>query len=375
MQRIEIFTSIFKIQKVLEETQLYKYFAVEGQQQFGSELVAADYQKITLLFSKLSDTDKKLLRYFSLLDLNSPRIWGRIFASSVSAGDGTLALEFQNISRSLQYFRQYIPSIVQLFCQEYLTEEQVASALKDYNLAQYDASMFTVLLPEQPNHYSKPERLIAALESISQLYQVAAFVGNQNANTLEVVALDSGTDKAIFYRGDPRVIAVMKHSMKELWNIAVFVNERNLKEGTEWLLKSLRLYNQVLTHELKQTSGPEQMHLLKSNILASAKKLLQTGAITPEIEKLPTYSREIALAHEHKLLMRPMGALPTELTTEPVDEQSAVGATTQGQNGQHAADTIPLVKFVEQELQKTMRKKKAMRQLSGYAPSESGNVS
>jgi len=356
MLRIEIFNSLLKIQKTLEETQIHKYFERVDTEPLGTEVIAEDYQKISLMFSGLSDLDRQILQQFALHELNSPKLWGRIFSSAITQTKDALFTEFNAVSDGLYYFREYLPVVIRLFRQDSLDSVAIDAALKTSYVQVVDNSILTIVLPEQELVKSRPERLIDALESVNTFYKTITSLNNAHDKDLEVLSLDSGRDKAIDLRGREKTIVAVKGWIMELWDISIFFRERRMTEGIDWVLKTLKVYQQAVHYDEAGRMGPEQAYMVKKSILDASNKFLATGAITPEIEKLPSYDRAKALAFERKLLVKPEENTTTEqyydAPTKPLEQEPQLAGN------YYTDEQVLFNKFAEQELRKSKFKKK-----------------
>jgi hypothetical protein len=67
--------------------------------------------------------------------------------------------------------------------------------------------ILSVIVIENENQHSKPERLSEALMSISLLYGVVADLEGINQNTLSVITCDSGSDKSFDFLGAAKAVA------------------------------------------------------------------------------------------------------------------------------------------------------------------------
>jgi hypothetical protein len=66
-----------------------------------------------------------------------------------------------------------------------------------------DFQNLLVVLAEEERAFSSPQRIIKTLDSIQKLYEACARIHKENENSLSILSMDSGSDKAFDFSRYP----------------------------------------------------------------------------------------------------------------------------------------------------------------------------
>ncbi len=291
MRRIELISAIENVNVALSASKIFK--VVGGDKPSLEECLAA-YQVFfeqTLSFGK---AENQIMEMFALQDFLSMKFWA-VF----------IAKEKQAISpaylRRLRTFVENVPLLVALLKQDNLIYSKKAAHLKEES-PNIGREMLTVILPEKENEQSNPERLIKVLDSINVLYESFSTINHLNETNLTVAAIDSGSDKSFDFLGAAKLIEEIKELVIALWDRVVFYKERQVAERVDLIIKSLPVLERIVQLENSQHLSPEQAEILKRNVMSSATKFLEAGAVIPEIYDHAINEPRKLLAPQPKLL-------------------------------------------------------------------------
>lgn len=298
MRREELIDSAEKVLKAAKETNIHESIRSLLRPTSASEnkidpvSVVESLQKFSIISSNFSPTEHKILEILEITEINSPKVWAKILASS----DKVIAREaIYNIYHGLNNLENYLPKILNLIKRDY--EKQVEGKTKVVSTE----NIVRVILPED-NLVSSPERLSNVLESISSFYEVYSIIYEVNKNELGVISLDSGSDKSFDFIGAAKVMESVRKLIIDLWDRVVFYRERKVLERLELIAKSLPIIDKIGQLEQDGKLGREQCEILRRLVATGATKFISAGAVLPEFSQYATQNPRQLMTPEPKLL-------------------------------------------------------------------------
>lgn len=258
-----------------------------------------------LASSRFTEAHAKLLEIFDLTFLNDDAFWA-------AAIEG--ALEPPQIRRShvnLRFAQEHLPKIAEMLEQAKVPDSETTQGASA-------SQLLSVLVLENDDLSSTPQRIILVLQSIADLYEACAVVvGTGENSSLRVVACDSGSDKSFDFLGLAKIIECIKEVILSLWDRVIFFREHQLANRLELVAQSLPIIEKISDLEEKQRIAPEQAELMRRKVTSGATKFLESGAVIPEIQRSSTFNPRQLMAPSRKLLAGPHeGPLLAEGSTE-----------------------------------------------------------
>lgn len=298
MRRTDLINSIQKIGFVLKQSNVQEALFSSQRQKGDIEGLLSIFQNYTNLSKTFTADERKILKIFELDSLDNPKLWTRIFsASEAEARDS-----FTKMRMGIRYFMEFLPSILELLKQDhinYFTSDRY-EVKKEASLE--DKSLLTVILPEQDNEISNPERLIKILDCINQLYDAFSIIENAEANDLSVAAIDSGSDKSFDFLGAAKLMESIKELIISLWDRVVFFREKKLSDRLDLIAKSLPVIEKINSMQEAGKMSPEQAEILRRNITNAVNNFIVTGAVIPELSNYSNFNPRQLMKPEPKLL-------------------------------------------------------------------------
>ena len=164
---------------------------------------------------------------------------------------------------------------------------------------------FIVLIIEDANQYSSPQRLVHVFEGISNLYSVFASINKEREVDLIVLACDSGSDKSFDFLGLAKLMEQVKETIIAIWDRRVFHRQKHASECLSLIAESLPVIQQIEEMKGNGSLGPEEAELLKRKTIDGATKFIEAGAIIQEMEGESLHSPRQLMRPEPKLLVSP----------------------------------------------------------------------
>lgn len=247
----------------------------------------------SLRVARYTSSEHKILEIMRVDCLANPDWWQT--APSLDPND----LYF--LSRRLNFTTDNLPLLAAMLEREYVDQTEAERE----ELAASGMDTLTILLVEDHGQRSTPDRLIFALQGVSELYQAIATLEGESHSDLAVVAIDSGSDKSFDFLGLAKVMVIVKETFLAIWDRRVFHRHQHVSMCIQTIAESLPIIQQI--HDMKEAGAisPEQAELLKRQMVSGTSKLLEVGAISSEMETQPGLSPRGLMRPEPKLLAAP----------------------------------------------------------------------
>lgn len=321
MRRTELLTGVNQVQEAFEASNLIDMLGelITRPDGDSSALISSMLQSLNTYSMHARDYNAAALRIteiFGLNDLEDPSQWSQLVlgASSMSEKQRTYVQTLQ--SRAL-IVKHYLPKIASLF------EGEAAPSSHHLEMEYGTRQVLTVIVIEEAQQFSSPERLTKVLQSIDKLYKVCATLEDADSDSLSVVACDSGEDKSFDFVGSAPAISRLKRMMLDVWNRVVFHRNEQMSKRLELVSYDLPILTDINTAEDEGTIGPEQAELLRRSVLDGTTRFLESGAIIPEIEEHTQHDPRRLMRPATRMLVSP--SRPTETAASPdadVEESS-----------------------------------------------------
>jgi len=316
MRRSDLINSIQKISIALKQSNIIEAVTPSQKSKGDMEGLLTIFQTYTEYSKAFTDSERKILKIFNLDTLDNPKLWTKIVIATESESRDSL----MKIRSGIRYFNDFLPGIIELLKQDHVNySDNVINELSTKSNAE-NKSLLTVILPEEGNEISSPERLIKVLESINLLYDAFAIIQNTSNNDLSVAAIDSGSDKSFDFLGAAKLMESIKELIIGLWDRVVFFREKKLSERLDLITKSLPIIEKIIEMEQSGNISPEQAEILKRNIVTAANNFISAGAIIPELTEYSTYNPRQLMTPEPKLLSNATEEQDQHITSAELDE-------------------------------------------------------
>ena len=258
----------------------------------------------SILAARFDDSTRTLVEIFGLEPLEDATKWNEIIAPERSPG--IIAL-YESANTAVETLPKFAKLLEQKGSTEYLEALPKGQRIKE------DVSTVSVILLETEKEFSKPERLIELLQSVTELYQGLARMLNESPDSLTVLSCDSGSDKSFDFLGVAKVMEQFRELVIALWDRVVYFGEKRQEAQLDVIIKSLPVLAKVTEMESSDHLGPELAEIIRRQIEGGIRKFLHAGAIIPEIREHTYHEPRTLMSPEKKLLMPP----PATETPQP----------------------------------------------------------
>lgn len=298
MRRTDLINSIQKISKAIKQSNIIEAVMPSPKSKGDFEGLLTIFQNYSELTKNLNEAERRILKIFNLDTLDNPKLWTKILASTESESRDSL----MKIRSGIRYFNEFLPGIIELLKQDHVEYGASSQNTSSNQLNSNEKILLTVILPEDDNEISSPERLIKVLESINLLYDTFAIIQNSANNDLSVAAIDSGSDKSFDFLGAAKLMEAVKELIIGLWDRVVFFREKQLSERLDLITKSLPIIEKINQLQENGSISPEQAEILRRNVGTAANNFISAGAIIPELSNFSTFNPRQLMTPEPKLL-------------------------------------------------------------------------
>lgn len=266
--------------------------------------------------ARFSNPAKVIAQILGLTELENPTFWSAMLLSEKERDQVYAAHD--NIHTALEF----LPKIITLL--EEGSHGIVGEAVRHESRIE-NLGLLSVIIIEEGDKLSTPARLVTVLQSVNGLYETCAVITGGDSDPLTVVACDSGSDKSFDFLGAAKVIECVKDLLLSMWDRVVYFRERKVHERLQLVAESLPIMERIASMQENGSLAPEQAELLRRGVAKGVEQFLQSGAITPEINRSSSYDPRRLMAPEPKLLARPDISSDTRLEAEhssPVDDRT-----------------------------------------------------
>ncbi|MFC3229908.1 hypothetical protein ACFOGJ_21840 [Marinibaculum pumilum] len=299
MRRTEIIAAAEAVDRLLEQTGIAALAAAAaGLAGSGDGMALADrvfdvYGRAAAETGRLTAAERHVLHSFGMQAMLD-RDWWRSAMSEAAAGR---AGALNALALQIRAFRTARPALQALVAPTTIAEH-VQGGAEDQ--AKLDGLM--LLLIDDAQHRSTPERLIAALSAVSTFYRVAARLEGHGEADLTVLGLDSGNDKSIELVGLAKVIAAVREIILSVYRRAAAYADLTGQERLQQIKADL-----PVLHDLGRL-GAEQAEIFRRSLGQAVDDFVAAGTLIPEMLDLAGPAARQVMTPERKLLAQPSSA-------------------------------------------------------------------
>lgn len=254
------------------------------------------FQKYTEKTSAYSSVEDYVLDVLELKDLKSSEWWHR-FATSPEPSI------YWIMSNHVNFAINHIPKLIKLFHQKGVEEAVSAENLTAIN--REDLESFSVILIEDENENSRPERLIQCLSSVSLMYSSISEIKSINSGGLTVLSCDSGSDKSFDFLGIADVVREIRRCFAGIFTYRLLNRQVQVSANIELVAQALPVISEIETMRQNGALTGEQADRLRHNLLKGASQFLECGAVTSDMDDQLAVPR-LVMRPEPKLLSGPV---------------------------------------------------------------------
>lgn len=292
MLRSEIIGAVKNLAFALGASRIMEALRTEIQNENSIELLLSSYSKFLSFFSPPSPAEKRLLDILQISPLLEPEWWGKLMVSSKEDRSRQARMVMM---RNVDFLVDKLP--------------QIAALLERQQIGFESEERLNLIISETEGQTSTPERITAAIESVSLIYRALCRLHLQPENTLALRTCDSGSDKSFDFTGIPQIIGEVKATIFGIVDRVIFFRERQFSERVKCVAESLPILGQITEMVESKKISPEQGELLRRDLVEGATKFLETGSSIPELKISKKYDPDSLISSTPTLLLEgPDGA-------------------------------------------------------------------
>jgi hypothetical protein len=342
VRRHDLITAVRRISSDFEESGLIELLKGKPDKEGhgGQSSVFQVFHKWSIASSNYGDTERKVLEIFNLGLLLQPATWGEI-SSTIEQGS------IRGFADRVINVAMFAKQIVDLLAQDYV--EDINSGLDTLPPELRGKTILTAIVVEERGHFSNPERILFAIRSISDLYEIHATIASQEANDLVLLSCDSGSDKSFDFAGAGKVISAVKDTLIGLWDRIVFYRHAQAGATVDLIARSLPVFGSIAELEQNKKISSELAEQLRRKTLGACAKFVEAGVIIPEMDEEASQAPRLLMKPAPKLLAGPAQIQASEL--EGVSTSSSDTQDTVDQGGGEEVDLVAEIRDLKRRLQ------------------------
>ena len=274
MRRKQLIETISRIQQAITDSELLErlHVRIVALRKPGKKVpnvgdLLAALNQFSIRMSKLTDAEKEVLKTLDLHHLNDPKNWPKLISTD---HPDLLKSVFSNLRRlraSLQYFQRVI-----------------TLGHDEFKILETEDETISILILPDENTKDTPKKVASILESVQQLYNCFATLENiDEPEALTIMALDSGSEKAIELQGDSKILEKMKELLYGVWMQVLPSHNQYLSEQLKLILKSLPILERIEELSTLGRIEKEKAALVKRQLTTSLEDLIRSNTIIEEM--------------------------------------------------------------------------------------------
>jgi hypothetical protein len=246
--------------------------------------------------------ERRVIETMHLVILENADVWQFVLAGSRATD--TVEAAYQTLLCAFHHLRD----LADLIRSDAIRQSQEPRS-KDPRLKGKEP--ITVIIMEEDDQFSTPQKLAQVLTSVADLYEVCLALNDPEIRSytngsLIVIACDSGSEKSFDLLGFATGIAGLKDIFHGLYDRIFFRREHQAGLQLDLIAKSLPIYEKLADLEKQGKMGPEQAELYRRKITNGTTQLVEARAMIPELEQRATaYDPRKLLGPDQKLLVGP----------------------------------------------------------------------
>lgn len=297
MRRIDLIQALDRIEADLKSTKIVEMLlsALQNGNKDRSWLDFRNYQSFIGLTSRYGSIELEVMDRLGLSELLKPEFWQ---SSLEDPRASNLSLIYHNCMTAVTATSR----LVRLLERNYNLEKGNPDRIGD------DLSgkvILTIIVPEEQNQFSSPERIIAALASISIFYSIFAELDRLDANDLTVVGCDSGSDKSFDILGLAKLIEHVRGLITDIWDRKLLSRQTQMAANISLFAQALPVVQQIEAMGVDGTLGREQCETLKRKMLDGVTKFIDAGVITDDMVAQGANTPRLLMQPQPRLLAAP----------------------------------------------------------------------
>lgn len=263
------------------------------------------------------DDDKKwILKVLGLSEIADPDIWQEHLF------DPPRSFVF-HVYQRIKNAEDILPRILQLIS---ISEDRGSELAGEVHS---ETEYQTVILTDERGSFSTPDRLIALLEAIRDIYRTVARIEGLEENTIAVTRLDSGSEKSFDFLGLAKVMSHLNDLLSNAYTMIAFHRQNITLKNLEAASSGLDIIAKIDDLEKSGALSSEEAGFAKHSLFKSVMKFAETGAYTPEmiVQPIPP---EALMRPAQKLLTGPkaseegpLGVEEEEVVSDANDDSDA----------------------------------------------------
>jgi hypothetical protein len=247
------------------------------------------------LVSEYSPSEMEIVRIFDIEALADPTEWQR----QLSEPKGHFIYSAYQASENAT---NLLPRIAEALERDYRKTDDASNIP---NGAARDLEVQTVILTDEGESLSKPQRVVDLISSVQDLYSTVARLENISEDTLAIVGMDSGSEKALDFLGIAKAI----HELRELLNfiyVSVAFHKHNITlKNLEIAGETISTVSKIGKLERDKAISSEEAKRLRHTLFSAMEKFASTGAYTQEMGATGNLTPPLVMRPQPRLLTGP----------------------------------------------------------------------
>ena len=258
------------------------------------QLLMNSLNDFSIQSQKFEKSERMFLYSYNCEKILDPSEWVNILPNSAS--DGLVYELYTDLEDLKKFLLNFKPLI-----------EQKHNRLKDDEPQDHsqvetdEGGLLTVILNEDAEKNSSPDRFVQMFEAINLFYESFAILEKKDSKIV-LADCDSGDAKSFDFLGDKRIITLMKELILELWDRVMFNREKQLESRIDSISNDLLIFDAIQELEKNKSLKQVEAKAVRDQIQQGAVRFIATGATIPEMDQHTTFIPKALMTPQAKLV-------------------------------------------------------------------------
>ncbi len=295
MLRDQLIEGVHEVIDLLERSGFIR-FIVQSRDVSGPEVFAI-MRNVIVAEQRLSIAGRQVVLALEMDDLFDPMFWAELTSDGKGRSDRVLMMRSR-----VRFVRAGLVSVINLLKRGTNEVEEISPDAEQLEIS--GKFKLTLIFPEK-NSPSAPKRISLAMDGVTEAYNAICFMRGLQDDSLALIACDSGSDKVFDFSGSGEVLKELKELILGAWDRVSFRRQRQLREDLAVISEALPVLAEIEKMKSSESISAEQAELLKRGIVGGIEKIIDAGAIVPEINKGQMIDIRMLASPSPKLLSGP----------------------------------------------------------------------
>jgi hypothetical protein len=284
----------------------------------GSWISLEVFRRYVVATSNYGEAESQVMNILGIASLSDAGYWTELRRMKATA--------IWQMHSDIDFAVRHLPRLLQLIRQDDLEDARAHS--EDSPERFRGKEVFSVILTEDAEFFSSPERIVQLMTGVTILYEVHCAILELPGNDLAVLACDSGSEKSFDFLGLAAAVTAVRQTAVDIYDRRLLGRQRQMSANIDLVAQSLPVLEEIAQLASRGTIDPHQAEVMKRQLISGATKFIDVGAFTKEMGTSGMPEPRVLMRPQQKLLAPPPNDGGTENKGTASEDHEEVAAET-----------------------------------------------